>query len=360
MNLDKVTNAYGADSSGDWWVAPLMFTNHVDNTGRNVLNRSNHYHSELGGQSCLEILHSNICGTTAGEKIAALTQVAAIHPESMANVPVYIVDFFADDNLDATKTSALRSAWAAAGFDLLAFMRAYAISTTFHNSSTFKYRSAFDRNLVLQNAHILDNKENFSREYYDSPFARMAEQGAEVFEPAHDVFGGQTGFQAANNRYIFKDAFWVNVDNPTFFDDFSDTYTLQAGAAAPVLVWEKNWGSVIPLNNSGKHLAGEVATWLWNRFIGDGGKNFDVIARAQVQAMLAQGRDFAYLMDPALPDANYSTSDITKKNSKASALNKANAQAVMTGLSASDFNKRVGLAINFISMLPYSFAMEGQ
>jgi hypothetical protein len=358
MNLGKVTGAYGSDRSSDWWVAPIVFDDYTDDTGRNIRNRHFHYHSPEGAGSCLEILHADICGATAEEKIAALAPVAAAHPESMDNVPVYMIDFFADDNLDEIKVAALRSAWADADYDILAFVRAYAISTAFHDSDTYKYRTAFDRNLVLQSAHTLDNEENFSRQHYDSPFYRMREQGVEVFEPAHDVFGGQTGYQAGTNRYIFKDAFWATINSPDFYDDTSDPYTLEEGGAE--YTWYKNWESVIPQNADGEHVVGEVAAWLWNRFIGDGGKNFDPIARAQVQALLAAGRDFAYTVDPDNPDAVYSRTDITRKKGVARPTDEANAAVSMTGLSQFNFNRRVGLAVNFISMTPYAFAMEGK
>ena len=358
MNLGKVTGAYGSDRSSDWWVAPIVFDDYTDDTGRNIRNRHFHYHSPEGAGSCLEILHADICGATAEEKIAALAPVAAAHPESMDNVPVYMIDFFADDNLDEIKVAALRSAWADADYDILAFVRAYAISTAFHDSDTYKYRTAFDRNLVLQSAHILDNEENFSRQHYDSPYNRMREQGVEVFEPSHDVFGGQTGYQAGTNRYIFKDAFWATINSPDFYDDTSDPYTLEDGGAE--YTWYKNWESIIPQNADGEHVVGEVAAWLWNRFIGDGGKNFDPIARAQVQALLAFGQDFAYTVDPGNPDAVYSRTDITRKKGVARPADEANAAVLMNGLSQFNFNRRVGLAVNFISMTPYAFAMEGK
>ncbi len=365
MDLDKEAWAYGSVNAGDWFVAPIVFSDHHDlNTSpRFIRNYSLHYHSELGSGSCLEILHSAVCGTTADEKIAALAPVAAAHPESMANVPVYLIDFFADDHLDQVKTSAIREAWADANFDLLAFLRSYAISTAFHGKGTYKYRTAFDRNLVLQNMQILTNEENFAKHHNDSPVYRMREQGAEVFEPAHDVFGGQTGLQAANSRYIFKDAFWANVLNPTFFDDFNDEYTLEAGTdtdPAPVYVWQKDWASVIPVNAQGEHRVGEVAAWLWNRFIADGGENFDALARAQVQSILATRFDLGYTVDPENPDQVYVSSDVAHKKGALRSLDEANAAAVMNGLSDFEFNKRIGLAINFISMLPYAFAMEGR
>lgn len=371
MEIDKVALAYGPNNfnTGDWYVSPIDFSDHYDQNGYTstdpVINTSDrylrnsyyHYHSASGANSCLEILHEMICGANAGEKIAALAPIAAAHVESMQNVPVYMIDFFADDNLDAIKTEQIRAAWAAANFDILAFVRAYAASTAFHSSSTFKFRTAFDRNLILQTANTLTNEENFGRDLGDNPYSRMSIQGAEVFAPAHDVFGGQTGFQAANNRYIFKDAFWANADNLVFFDDFSDNYTLADGG--PTYTWEKDWASVIPVNSNAEHVVGDVATWLWNRFIGDGGKNFDVIARAQVQSILATGYDIGYVMDSDNPEQIYSSNDFTRKRGIGRTINESHAAFIMDGLSSLDFNKRVGLAVNFLSMLPYAFAMEG-
>lgn len=362
MNLDKQQNAYGSANSGDWWVAPIVFTDHLDmlDSPRTIRNASNHYHSSEGAGSCLEILHATVCGANAGEKIAALAPIAANHPESLENVPVYLVDFFADDNLDEDKIAAIRGSWAAADFDLLAFLRAYAISREFHGPGTVKFKTAFDRNLVIANGIHLDNEAVYARNFYDSPFYPMAEQGAEVFEPAHDVFGGQTGLQAANNRYIFKEAYWRAADNPGYLYDPDDNYTLDG---VTELTWRQDWGSVIPVDAQGQHRVGDVASWLWQRFIADGGKNFDVIARAQVQALLATRRDFGWTVDRDNPGAVYSSSDIV--SGAASAADRANADALMDLLSADpaqrrEANIRVGMAVAFITMTPYAFAMEGQ
>jgi hypothetical protein len=97
---------------------------------------------------------------------------------------------------------------------------------------------------------------------------------------------------------------------------------------------------------------------LWNRFIGDGGKNFDPIARAQVHALLASERDFGYSVDKANRAAVY-TSDEILNDPVVSAVDHANAAQLMD-FSTVTANRRVGMAINFITMTPYAFAMEGQ
>ncbi len=91
------------------------------------------------------------------------------------------------------KRAALRYLWRLANYDILQFIRWYAISTIFHNPSTYKYRTAFDRNLTLQNSNLLSNEESYARRSRESARLPMQLQGAEVFEPVHDVFGGQTG-----------------------------------------------------------------------------------------------------------------------------------------------------------------------
>lgn len=360
MNLDKETGAYGSIKSYEWYVAPIVFTDHQDDTGRNIRNQTYHYENDMGSGSCLEVLHADICGATADVKLQELGPVAASHPESMANIPVKLVNFFADDQLTSGKVDEIRGSYAEADFDLLAFIQAYAISTAFHSETTVKYFTAFDRNLVVHNAGILTNEENFSKPlYWGSPYGRMSNQGVKVFEPVRNVFGHQTGPDAANNSYIFKDAYRQNTQSNSFHVVSEGLYTLENGGDS--YLWQKDWGAVIPQNRSGEHVVADVADWLWNRFIGDDGKNFDVIAQAQVRSLLATGRDFGYEVDRTNrdPDEFYSSGDINGRNSAAAAKFEEHAVAVMD-LSTKEQNERVGMAVNFITMMPYAFAMEGK
>ena len=199
MYLDRTTDLHGADSAGDWWDSPIDFTDHNDLEDHYLQNEEYHYENELGAGSCREVLHVDICGATADVKLEALGPVAGNHPESMANVPVNMIGFFADDNLDADKIEQLRGSWAESEFDTLGFMREYAKSTAFHSETTFKWFTAFERNLIAQNATILTNEENFAKPGYWSPYGRMSNQGVKVFEPVRNVFGHQTGVDALNN-----------------------------------------------------------------------------------------------------------------------------------------------------------------
>lgn len=366
MQIDYETGAYGSENSGDWYVAPINFTDHIDLNGRNLRNVTLHH------ANCLEIFHQQICGATAAEKIDALSVIVAADPEVMDALPAYIIGYFADNRMTSDKRAKIRAAWAKANDDLLAFFRDYATSEIFHSATRVKYRNTFDRNLTLYNTVVLDNEEALiGRQNYDSPFNAMSNQGGLVFLPEHDVFGGQIGLEAANNPNIFKSAYDFASLYPTsrlgrtalnYFTD--ETQTVQA-------TWDKNWGSVAPTNGSGQYVVGEVAEWLWRRVVGDGGKNFDIIARSQVLALLARGHDFGYavtVLDPSIstdPTAIYPSSDL---------MNDARLVAVMNTLAAQTMqlaspnitttrrtaNYRVNYAANFIATLPYTFAMEGK
>ncbi|MEH6590218.1 MAG: DUF1800 family protein [Halioglobus sp.] len=352
MGVDQDASVLGSTRGSDWYFAPIDFSDHTDAQGRTLNNLSNH------DSKCLEVLHQSVCGDTAEEKLRQLGPLASAHPESMTNTPEKIIRFFADDHLDANEKPALHQAWADSNYNLLSFLRSYAASTMFHNESTSKSFTAFDRNLIIQNAAFNTNKELFSTSYWRNAHDRMRRQGMEIFSPIRNVFGHQTGMDAANNRFIFRDAYFANSVFPGMLADVRLQYTLSVGGEVQESV--KRWDSVIPTDDLGQHLVEQVAGWLWQRVIGDGGKNFDSIARAQVQAILAQGQDFVVSVDPLESDPNryYTSADIGGDNTDAYEQNQENAATVMD-LAEDIDNRRIGLAINFISMTPYSFAMEG-
>ncbi len=354
MMLDLEPERFGSKRRLDWLLSPIDFSDHVDPSGRQIYNRTAHYNYRIGALSCLEILHEKICGGTAPVKLRALGEIAGRHPESMANTPLKIIRSFADNVISDAEALALQTAWASANFDLLKFIRAYAVSTLFHNPDTFKYWSAFERNLIVYNASILDNEEAFARPFYAGPVVRMYEQGALVFAPIRDVFGGQTGTDAANDRYVFKNAWSANVENPDVLAVAEIPYRLEPDGAPKL--WQKDWGAVIPANASGEYIVGDVAEWLWNRFIPDDGENFDPIARAQIHALLATGFDFAAVVNRTDLDAIFSSADIVE--GPAAEVNTELA-AMSMNFANPDEQLRVGMAINFITMLPYTFATGG-
>ena len=93
--------------------------------------------------------------------------------------------------------------------------------------------------------------------------------------------------------------------------------------------------------------------WLWNHFIGDGGENYDPVARSQVNSLLATGLDFAAFVDRDQPGLLYGSAELATGE-----WNDYQVQLAETtmNLSSGAANVRVGLAINFITALPFSFA----
>ena len=58
----------------------------------------------------------------------------------------------------------------------------------------------------------------------------------------------------------------------------------------------KDWAKAIA-PKGGVHSAKEVGKWLWDRFIGDGRKNYGKLEQAHVEVLLATGYDLGYLAD---------------------------------------------------------------
>lgn len=355
MFLDAQPQRFNSVLPRDWLQSEIDFSDHFDEAGREIPNRTAHIDFRDGPQSCLEILHQQICGATADEKLRALGQAAASHPESLANIPLKLVRFFGDTVITPQEAQGLQTAWQATDLDLLLFLRAYAVSTQFHADDSFKYWSAFERNLIMHNAATLDNEESFAKPFFLGPALPMMEQNALIFAPIRDVFGGQTGNDAANDRFGFRSALTQNIDNPDSLGTAQQYYQL-AEDGAPQL-WRKDWGRLIPPNASGDHVVGDVAQWLWQRFIADGGANFDAIAQAQVHALLATGFDFAAIVDRNNIDALYDSEDL--QEGIAAEVNRELATTIMRFENFEE-QTRVGMAINFITLLPYSFARTGE
>jgi len=355
MMLDAEPDRFDSLAPIDWLLTGIDFSDHVDAAGRDIYNRTAHIDFRNGPLSCLEILHQQICGATARDKLMALGPVAASHPESEANIPLKLVRFFGDTVITAEEAEHLQTAWQDAERDLLKFLRSYAISTQFHADDSFKYWSAFERNLIMHNAATLDNEESFAKPFFLGPAVPMFQQNAQVFAPIRDVFGGQTGNDAAKDRFGFRNAWSQNVENPEALGTNQQVYRL-AEDGAPQF-WRKDWSSVIPANAAGEYIVGEVAQWLWQRFIGDGGINFDLIAQAQVHALLATGFDFAAVMDRENIDAIYNSSDL--EDGFAAEVNRELAAMAMD-FGNPDEQGRVGMAVNFITMTPFAFARTGE
>lgn len=295
---------------------------------------------------------ANVSGATAEAKLANLAQIAINDPESERNLPVKIASYFADDNLgDATKTT-LRSGWLASGKNLLSFLRAYAISPEFHSASRFKYMNAFERNMRIYTQNTIDNIESYVN--FEPPLGRIQLQDAELFYPKHFVFGGQTGIEASDNSQVLKEAYNANVTYP----DFLGRNKLTSPS------WVKDWAKVVPKDINGNYIVGDVARWLWNHFVGDGGKNYGPQEKAYISALLATGVDFLTQISPTSPDLKGYTDVQLQTDPILSAKVAANENTIMnlnstTATQREAANLWVGMAVNFITVTPFMFAQEG-
>ncbi|MDH5179670.1 MAG: hypothetical protein OEZ39_18105 [Gammaproteobacteria bacterium] len=352
MRIDRDPAYWGSDNTNDYWTDMIVYTDHRDAENTLLNNYTNHHWNNL------EILGTTISGNTAQEKIQALAQIAVNQRESLDEMPIFIINFLADDNLTAEKIAEIRALWRSIQpKNLLTFLQEYAISGTFHRSDTWKYKTAFARNLAIYNLNTVNNEDAYARTYF--PTGVMTRQGASVFAPAHDVFGGQTSINAANNPDIFKDAYNLAVD--ASWAIYLHTATFQRHGST--VVWNKDWALVIPRNADGIFTVDEVGEWLWQRFVADGLKNYGPLERAYVNAFLATGIDLGMLFDATNPDAPISTAMLNSEPYKTYL--KAYAETVLT-LDSSyqphrlNANLNVGLAVNFISATPFVFAMEGR
>lgn len=304
----------------------------------------------------LEILGTTIRGATAREKIHAIAKVAIEHEESLDNLPVIIIGGLADDNLTPAKRERLRRAWRAMGHkSLLRFLRAYAISTMFHSEDRVKYHNSIERHLITANRAGLSNPEHF-RDLMENWRLEWVE-GVRPFEPAHDVFGAQTGPEAANSAQVFR----LNYNDMT-----------QSGwrFSSPLIYYEdrrpleRNWGSYAPRMSGGRFQVDAVAEWLWQRLLADGLKNYGDLERAQLHALLATGKDFGAVAFPSTPNRPMTPADFADGGGPADLAHRLGKRSL--ALQSADeetrheAKRRVGQAVNFILATPYAFAQEGR
>lgn len=308
----------------------------------------------------LEIMHTQIAGATAKEKILALAQIDIAHPESLDNLPVMIVSGLANDNLSAANITELRNYWKSmTKKDILQFIRAYAISTQFHSPNRIKYWNPAERNLLYANLTTLTQAEAYSN-YYDPNGISDWEDGYSQFRPEHNVFGHTTGLETAQSG----DKFLLQFNRGASAWRFSRTTDSNNAS------WFKSWGSIAPKDVDGKYPVKAVAEWLWQRYMADGLKHFGPLERLQLYAILATGVDAAVACsaDQANPsyDKIYSVSEATNDAAALACRDTLAAKFMDLDPAGTDKNKRntanarVGYAIHFMTALPYALVQEGR
>ena len=354
----------------------------IPNTARALTDmRANWHPSEEGGPDSeivfgeefhyiadVDILKSTVSGANASEKIDKIASMGMEHSESLINLPLMIIKHFADDNLSQENSLRVQNSWKMMqSKNILPFLWAYAVSTDFHSPSRFKYASSIERLLRVKNLLTIDNEEN----YYQLNYAgwELDDESSEVFRPVHDVFGHQSGLEASDNANVFSEAYNRSAKSPWGYtrtyhcieDANGDCPKDEDGTTIAVL--EKNWKDKIPSNSNGEYVVEDVARWLWNYFIADGGKNYSALERAHLITLLNR-KDLALFLDSEKPLEVYSYLQITTDTTIKQLLN--DGSVVRMDLGSSDLSKRreadyrVGLAIAFIVATPYNFVQEGK
>lgn len=338
----------------------------------------------------LDILNTDIYGNDASERIDNIVQASVVHPESLANLPIMIISGLMDDELDESKHDAIRAAWAAMPQkSLLQFLRAYSISTLFHDGSRVRYATSFDRHITqvnkiaLNNSEALRNSSDYRPDNYES-------EGVIVFEPEYNVFGGQRPQEAVDSAAIFQHGYEESTNDSYRFER---TDCSSCDFDGP---WVKDWAEIIPTSGNGGYLVEDVAKWLWNHFLGDGLKNYGPLERAHLIPYLAarQSRDLALLLavrqgrldagqsislndletEPG-PDVDlnnyldliaypYSAQDVLDTDHIVDLVNELAGRNMALDSSddndREDANRKIGRTINFLLSLPYNYMQEGQ
>ncbi len=341
-----------------------------------------HYPSSLN----LDILGQQIAGSTAKERIENLVPYSIEHIESLENLPVKIIAGLFDDNLDQYEIDLIRNAWAGMyPKNLLEFVRAYATSTLFHSQNRIKYWTSFDRHVMVANKMSLNNTEALIDLYDADGFNRDA---VEAFRPSHNVFGGQTGLEAAESQVVFQN----NYNNVT--RDYWRFYRTDCDDCDNGGPWVKDWASAIPTNTQDEYKITDVARWLWQHFIGDGWRNYGPLERAHLHSLLGSKRDLALLLairDVRLNDSNPNNNGVTLQDLESDYNSAVDQQMIQYPYTRNDVvntpyivdlvnelgqrtllldsidideretaNERIGQAVNFIIGTPFIFAQEGR
>ena len=345
----------------------------IENTARALTGiRANYHSSDEGGPDVeayfaddvhhlapLEILHTSISGPTAKEKIENLADTAIVHPESLSNLPLIIVNALADDNLTPEKIAAIRTIWAELPEkNLLEFLKLYAISDLFHSSDRIKYHSSFDKHLFFHNQMLLSNWELYAE--LNNVRYLLDDDGVTPFYPLHNVFGHQSGAEAYNSPALFKNNYNRSTDDYWYWERVETTD----------VAYRKEWRDIIPRGDDNTFIAREVARWLWQRFIADGLKNYGDLEQAHLCMLLTTGKDLGYILHDNLstsphPDTIYYPQDLSDPQSEIGTILETYATMELNLDSTNDetredANRYVQRAIAFIAATPYTFLQEGR
>lgn len=350
---------------------------------------ANHYPGEIS------IYGRTYGGSNARERIRSVSPESIRHPESQAFLPLIIVRGLADENLDpnnlvegcvtangytgisgcdatavTNKIATIRAIWLSSTessngqINLIEFLRKYAISSAFHNPSRIKFLDSTERNLTLANQLTLNNTELGAN--LIPIWTKLTGESVTLFRPEHDVFGGQTGLEAANTDDVF-----INQYNSARNNRYGAIGFWSNNRTVSV----KNFRSLLQreLGKNSDFGVRETAEFLWRRITGDQAMtHFTAPARIQVYALLANGNDFLFYKDtdcrnniwnctntslnstatlPTAQDLDLANPTDNVRNLRDSVIFRNTA----TEADITRDNERVGYAIDFISATPFTF-----
>ena len=311
-------------------------------------------------------------GATAEARIKSLAKLSIAHAESKNTLPLIIVSNLADENLDSanpfitgtgtaidTKVANIQALWnSMPKKNLIEFIRKYAISSMFHNTTRIKYVSSVDRTLTNANTTVVSNAElSYGIVRYDW---EIASENIAPFRPDHDVFGGQTGLEASNTDDVFR-----NANNSAVSGQFGATGIWSGNSYVRL----KDYRAFLP--KQADITAEEIAKFLWRRILGDATYSYyGSLERAHLVSILSSGRDLNYMLCGNVDVSACSTKDnITAESSvtsgaTATTINNAATTTLFKSGSTSamlnDDNDRVGAAIDFILATPFNFIQVGK
>ena len=305
-------------------------------------------------EGALEILGPLNFGNHAYERMSELSKVAIEHPESLKRLPVMIIKGLADDSPSADDMIEIRGAWnTMANKDLLTFLQAYAISEQFHDGSVIKYLTSVDRKMQINNQLVVTN--NDIDPIFHGLTSNLESEQALPFRLKHNVFGAQTGLEAAQSTDVFRHNYNDLTEGSYYLHRVTDTNQPN---------WGKDWASIIPQDETENYRVNEVGEWLWRRFIGSDLANYGSLERAYVNALLATGYSLQKAASPDDLAVSYSTLEL-ETDSDLLAIQQEQANTLLnldndTIGKQRSANRYVGQAIAFIVATPYIFARGGE
>lgn len=333
-------------------------------------------------QGELSIYAQKIDGSNAKERINKIAPLSIQHPESLHNLPVVLVRFFADENLDpdnpisgtaadiTTKLTTIRNLWQGSTvsnggqINLIEFLRKYAVSNAFHNSTRVKYRSSIDRVMTIANLSTISTNELASEAI--NGFYKLYQENIIPFRPEHDVFGGQIGLEAADTDDVFK-------------SQYNSARSGRYGTTTVSNAKIKNFVNLTKLssalNGSSKDIPVKTMTeFLWRYYTADGDlKYLSTLERAHIYALLATGTDFMFQTNQTCREKTYSCTDSSLNSLVIYESDLSGQYADLYRQFENDVlfktgedsttndndNDRIGYAIDFISATPFIFVQEG-